>query len=63
MWPGLIQWARTAMLATESPLASPRDLDIPVCVADADQAIRVIREHHAGWLGAQKSEVRGPVRS
>src|SRR5499427_5719854 len=45
MWPGLIQWARTAMLAGESPLASPGDLDIPVCVADANQAMHVIREH------------------
>jgi uncharacterized protein (TIGR00730 family) len=57
MWPGLVQWARGAMLA-EVPLASAKDFDIPVCVADANQAIGVIHEHHARWLAAQKPGAR-----
>jgi hypothetical protein len=56
MWPGLVQWARSAMLGGAVPLASAGDLDIPACVANADQAIRIIREHHDRWLRSQKSE-------
>jgi uncharacterized protein (TIGR00730 family) len=45
MWPGFVEWARTAMLEFETPLASARDFEIPVCVANSDQAIEIIREH------------------
>lgn len=54
MWPGLVEWAKTSMLSTEPPLASPDDMAIPVCVADADEAIARIRKHHRGWLASQK---------
>ena len=50
MWPGLIEWARSAMLAQAPPLASSADFSIPRCVADADEAIAVLRESHAAWL-------------
>lgn len=50
MWPGLIEWARTSMLAFDPPLASPGDLLIPQCVPGADEAIEIIRAHHANWL-------------
>jgi uncharacterized protein (TIGR00730 family) len=49
MWPGLIEWARQTMLAEKPPLASPEDMAIPRCVADADEAIAVLRECHASW--------------
>lgn len=45
MWPGFVQWARTAMLEFETPLASAGDFEIPVCVENSDQAIAIIREH------------------
>ena len=35
MWQGLVDWARTAMLATTPPLASAEDFDIPQCVRGA----------------------------
>ena len=54
MWPGLIAWARSAMLASDPPLANPEHLTIPCCVAHADEAIAIIREHHAKWLTAPK---------
>ena len=54
MWPGLVAWARASMLSTDPPLASPKDLAIPVCVANADQAIASIRRHHATWRAARK---------
>jgi uncharacterized protein (TIGR00730 family) len=45
MWPGLIEWVRDAMLSFETPLINESDVDIPVCVANADEAIAIIREH------------------
>lgn len=43
-WPGLVEWARKAMLSTDPPLANAEDLAIPRCVPDADAAVAIIRE-------------------
>jgi hypothetical protein len=32
MWPGLVRWARTAMLSYDPPLAIAEDFAIPQCV-------------------------------
>jgi uncharacterized protein (TIGR00730 family) len=53
MWPGLIDWARRSMLAIEPPLADPGDMAIPRCVANADEAIAIVREHHDRWRQGQ----------
>lgn len=53
MWPGLVEWARESLLATQPPLANPADLAIPRCVETADEAIAVLREHHARWVAGQ----------
>jgi len=53
MWPGLVAWARETMLTFEPPLANPEDLELPLCLPDADAAIAVIRGHHARWQQAQ----------
>ena len=45
MWPGLVDWVRESMLSFETPLISSEDVDIPVCVADADEAIAFIKRH------------------
>ena len=52
MWPGLVEWARTAMLEFETPLASPADFDIPRCVANSDEAIEIIRAHREKWTAS-----------
>jgi uncharacterized protein (TIGR00730 family) len=52
MWPGLIEWARSALLSFDPPLANPEDMTIPRCAANADEAIAIIREHHGKWLNA-----------
>jgi uncharacterized protein (TIGR00730 family) len=52
MWPGLIGWARDAMLGTTPPLASGQDFDLPRCVESGDEAIAILREHHAVWTRA-----------
>ncbi len=51
MWEGLVQWARTSLLTTQPPLASAGDMEIPRCVATADEAIALIQEHQARWRG------------
>jgi uncharacterized protein (TIGR00730 family) len=53
MWPGLIEWARSAMLSVDPPLANVEDIAIPHCAATGDDAIAIIREHHATWLKQQ----------
>jgi uncharacterized protein (TIGR00730 family) len=53
MWPGLLEWVRSSMLGSDPPLASPEDMAIPRCVASAEEAIAIVREHQAKWLRAQ----------
>jgi uncharacterized protein (TIGR00730 family) len=60
MWPGLIEWARSSMLAEDPPLANVDDLRIPRCVTNADEAIVLVRECHASWL-AEKGQA--PTRA
>jgi uncharacterized protein (TIGR00730 family) len=58
MWPGLIAWAKDAMLSNDPPLASAEDFELPRCAADADEAIASIREHHQTWLRARADVAR-----
>lgn len=37
------------MISCDPPLTNPEDLCIPRCVADADEAIELIREHYGKW--------------
>jgi uncharacterized protein (TIGR00730 family) len=53
MWKGLVEWAREQMLRPGFELASAKDMDLPVCVDDADQAVAIIREHHSRWQAAR----------
>ena len=54
MYEELVAWARTYMLRPEVPLASPEDLALPQCVEDGPGILRILREHHAGWVEAKK---------
>jgi uncharacterized protein (TIGR00730 family) len=54
MYAELVNWCRTSMLRPENPLASPGDMDIPVCVEDGPAILQVIRKHHAEWKQAQE---------
>jgi hypothetical protein len=49
MWTGLVDWARTSLVGTQPPLASPEDIAIPRCVNTADEAIALIRASHSRW--------------
>ena len=43
------------MLSYDPPLANAEDFSIPLCVAGADEAIPVIREHYDRWRKANKA--------
>src|SRR6476659_6344072 len=49
LWPGLIEWVRSSMLSFETPLINAEDVDIPICVANADEAIDIIHRHREKW--------------
>lgn len=49
MWHGLIDWARAHLAGSTPPMASAEDIEIPICVDTADDAIALLREHQARW--------------
>jgi len=54
MWAELVDWGKQHLLKPELSLASPQDLAIPRCVKTADEAIALLRDHHAKWQAASK---------
>lgn len=58
LWPGLVEWVRESMLSFETPLINREDVDIPVCVASADEAIEIIRRHREEWLKRNDGQAR-----
>jgi uncharacterized protein (TIGR00730 family) len=50
MWAELVDWAKRNLLKPELNLANPEDMAIPRCVKTADEAIALLRDHHAKWL-------------
>ncbi|HLW65518.1 MAG TPA: LOG family protein [Gemmataceae bacterium] len=49
MYAELVDWAKKNLLKPELALASPEDMTIPTCVSTADEAIALLRKHHAKW--------------
>jgi predicted Rossmann-fold nucleotide-binding protein len=49
MWKGLLDWAKQSFLRPEMPLAGAADLEIPRWAPGADEAISILKEHHAAW--------------
>jgi uncharacterized protein (TIGR00730 family) len=60
MWTGLVDWTRTHLANSQPPLANAEDMDIPRCVTTGDEAISLIREHHARWMSEQKASMVRP---
>jgi uncharacterized protein (TIGR00730 family) len=60
MWGELLQWARTHMLDPRLHLVDVEDLSIPRCVATADEAIALIREHHGRWRQSPPGSTQPP---
>ena len=64
LWLGLVEWAKEAMLTTDPPLASAKDLAIPQCVRDGDAAIEILRLHRRSWQEQPKGlRGRSPRRA
>ena len=55
MYQDLVAWCRTYMLRPEFSFANNEDIDLPQCVDDGEGILRIIREHHAGWLTARNN--------
>jgi uncharacterized protein (TIGR00730 family) len=55
MWPGLLEWAKKTMLSFDPPLVNSDDLEIPRCVATADEAIALLQPHYAKWQAEDKA--------
>jgi uncharacterized protein (TIGR00730 family) len=53
MYARLVDWAREYMLRPEFPLANPEDMNIPLCLNTADEAIDVIGKHFSAWQKEQ----------
>ena len=56
MWKGLVEWARVSMLDPRLALASAVDLQIPLCLDTADEAIEVVSEAHGRWRAKRRRE-------
>ena len=57
LWPGLVEWVRNSMLSFETPLINVEDVDIPICVNSAEDAVDIIRRHRqaSGFADAAHS--------
>jgi uncharacterized protein (TIGR00730 family) len=62
MYADLVAWAREHMLDPRFPLANPEDMQIPICVGTADEAIASIRKHHAFWKKEQAGRAKPASR-
>jgi predicted Rossmann-fold nucleotide-binding protein len=58
MWQGLVDWTRAQMLRPGFELVGAKDLEIPHCVDDAEEAIAIVREHRARWQAKRDAATR-----
>jgi uncharacterized protein (TIGR00730 family) len=56
MYAELVDWCRKSMLRSDCPLASPEDMQIPICVKDGPSIVKIIRDNHAEWAGRNNVE-------
>ncbi|WP_297573965.1 LOG family protein [uncultured Deefgea sp.] len=49
MWHELVDWAQRHMVDNNAGLASAVDMQIPIVVDSIEDAVQLIREHHARW--------------
>lgn len=54
MWDELIEWARKHMLSKQVKLANTEDLNIPICVKQAEDVLNIIRKDQAKWASFHK---------
>ncbi|MGF1577837.1 MAG: LOG family protein [Gemmataceae bacterium] len=55
MWRDLVEWATQYMIEGNTELANKKDMDIPRCVDNVDEAVTILKEHHDQWLKQESS--------
>jgi uncharacterized protein (TIGR00730 family) len=50
MWADFVAWGRQYFLRPQFGLATPDDLNIPLCVDSANEAVAIIRQRYEQWL-------------
>lgn len=63
MWKGLVDWASQMMLRPGFELANAEDMKIPCCVDTAEEAIAIVRQHHARWLAENVESKTTEIKS
>jgi predicted Rossmann-fold nucleotide-binding protein len=56
MYVDLVAWCRKHMLQPDCPLASLKDVNIPICVNDGPSILRIIHDHHSQWTNRRDSQ-------
>jgi len=54
MYSELVEWCERSMLQADCPLASPKDMTIPICVNDGPETLKLVRQHYAEWKKTHK---------
>lgn len=62
MWEDFVSWAERHMVDGKIRLANPEDMKIPVCLATADEAIAMVREHHRAWSERRRTAAAPATR-
>ena len=57
MWKDLVVWAEQYLLRPGFELAKAEDIAIPICVANADEAVAALRPHYEKWRAAKGVEI------
>ena len=63
MWGELVNWSREWMLQEGQALASPEDLDIPLCAGSVEETIELLRARREEWLRSQGRPDKGSIPS
>jgi len=53
MYGELVEWCKRHMLREDVPLASPQDMEIPVCVEDGAAILSIVRKRYEAWKREQ----------
>ena len=53
MWPSLIEWTERYMLEAPTPMVSPEDIRIPVCVDTVEEALAIVQQRYDRWETAR----------
>lgn len=56
MWQGLLDWAHSYMLHSQTPMVDPADITIPQCVEKYEDAIAILQTSQQHWQQQKPEE-------